>query len=41
MFNNLLLDDYMVSQLRVAVKEKIEIFCFFLKFIVVDGESGL
>lgn len=41
MFNNSLLDDCIISQLRVVVKGKIEIFCFFLKFVVVDGNGGL
>lgn len=41
MFNNSLLDDCIISQLRVVVKGKIEIFCFSLKFVVVDGNGGL
>lgn len=41
MFNNSSLDDCIISQLRVVVKGGTEIFCFFLKFFVVDDESGL
>lgn len=41
MFNNSSLDDCIISQLKVVVKREIEIFCFFLKFIVVDDKEGL
>lgn len=41
MFNNSSSDDCIISQLRVVVKGKNEIFCFLLKFVVVDCNGGL
>ena len=41
MFNNSSLDDCIISQLKVVVKRKIEVFCFPLKFVLVDCNGGL